>query len=140
MVKGKRRFTCLLDEDLPIPCFAEREDLSHWEQTRGCSFLANGGSKEECPYYDPQGVGPPTWYEDVPPPEKEISRTVDGLKLRALREKEGLSMSKLAERAGLNPHTVFEAEQEKRRTSRRTIVRIARALRVPESEFTVDDS
>lgn len=63
---------------------------------------------------------------------KTATVRANGDAIRALREKDGLSLAELSQRAGLRSHThLLYIERGEKRPSVRTLNRIARALAVP---------
>ena len=55
--------------------------------------------------------------------------------LRGLREKRNLTQKQLAEKAGLSKSFIYYLEKGKRDASRKTVLKLAKALDVPVSIF-----
>ncbi|MFN2636815.1 MAG: helix-turn-helix domain-containing protein [Gemmatimonadaceae bacterium] len=72
------------------------------------------------------------------PPTKNIPQ--HGPAIRALREKDGLSVEELAARIDMHPQSLRNVELERRPVSRQKLNSIARALCVETAAITRDDS
>lgn len=64
----------------------------------------------------------------------------NGAAIRALRRKDGQSVSDLAEALGMHPQAVTNIENEFRQASPETLSRIARALGVPVAAIMRQDA
>jgi DNA-binding XRE family transcriptional regulator len=71
----------------------------------------------------------------MPRPKKE-QPTGFGRKLKAIRERAGLTQDELAERTGLNKFSIAKLEQEHREPNWPTVLSLARALGVSCEAFT----
>lgn len=71
----------------------------------------------------------------MPTRDPKDPKVIFGKNLRALRTKRGLSQERLAESADLHRNMVNFLENGRRNPSLATIVKLARALKIPTAKF-----
>src|SRR5215211_167461 len=76
-----------------------------------------------------------TWHRKLRRTEQHIMQESIALKLRVLRAERGWTLNQAAERAGVQPETISDAEHGKRRPYTPTLTKIAKGYGVPVEEL-----